>query len=47
MDGVITITEGQNVAVCVEILEPDLIDVSRGTALDLSVVDGSAMSMCN
>ncbi len=47
MGGLITITEGQDVDVCVEILEPNLIDVSRGTALDLNVVDGSAMSMSN
>ena len=42
---VVTVTEGQKLVICVEVIELNQINVLRQTALELRVVDGSAMSM--
>lgn len=42
---VVTVTEGKKLVICAEVIELDQINVLRQTALELRVVDGSAMSM--
>ncbi len=41
----VTVTEGKKLVICAEVIELDQINVLRQTALELRVVDGSAMSM--